>query len=246
MAKLISEVIRRLAGLVKFLMIIALVIIGVVVYLGYQAVMFLLANPASLLPLFAGYLAVRGLRRYVFKRRLTVPPDAARIVKTREGLREFYRGEHRLALGDSVISESYSLLPRMCEANEEEVRTAEQERVRLSAACEILISDPLAFYLSGGKVPFNLINQLNRQVLLQVIRQANGDELFNCAAQINVVALRLINRQLKPRGVQLVNYYLALAIWPETNDRWLRDQSRLALQAGQYWKAARGLERARP
>jgi len=233
---------RSLTSLLRSLLIISLAIIAVAGYLLYLAATWVAKHPIIWMALPTAFLTVWVLRRYVLGRGVMVEKDWAVIVKKAGGKYEpLYRGWHKLKIGDRVC-EWFLLKPESEETNLEEVYTRDEERVRLSAVYEMHISDPRRFYLLGRKRSADL-TELNRRALMTVVGDFGFDDLYNSPFEINRLVAQTINNQIRDRGLQVINYYIDEALWPETNERWRRNRSHLALQSGQYWSDSRNLKR---
>jgi regulator of protease activity HflC (stomatin/prohibitin superfamily) len=181
------------------------------------------------------------LKWYVLGREIMVEREMAVIVRRVNGrLEALYRGWHKLNIGDKVCIR-LPLRLESGETNQEEVSTCEGERVRLGASYRRFISDPVQYYLHRrSKVDF--IN-LNRWALTAVIQDFRVDDVYNVPNEINATVEQLINEELHDYGEQIGNYLLDEAIWPETNERWLRGKDLLPSPVGRYWNEVRRLRR---
>ena len=239
---LVRELCLCIKTLVRSLLIILLAALVLVGYLFYLAADWVAEHPSIWLLPTTAFLTVWLLRRYVLGRDVMVERDWAVIVKKAGGKYEpLYRGWHKLKIGDRVC-EWLSLKPESEETNLEEGYTRDEEQVRLSAVYERYISDPLRFYLMGRKRPADF-TELNRRGLMTVVGDFGFDDLYNSPFEINRLVVQTINNQIRDRGLQVINYRLDEVIWPETNERWRRNRSHLALQSGQYWSDSRNLKR---
>lgn len=236
---------RSFVSFIRLMLIILLMAIALALYLLYLAAAWVADHPIILMAPPAVALSVFWLRRYVFGREVAVERDCAAIVKRASGRREvLYRGSHRLKIGDRIC-EWLSLRPSSEETNQEEAYTRDEERVRLSAVYELHICDPLRFHQAqrSRRKPYAELAELNRRALATVVEDFGFDELYNSPFEINRLIAQTINDQLRDRGLQVINYRMDEVIWPETNERWKRNRSHLALQAGQYWSDSRSLKR---
>jgi regulator of protease activity HflC (stomatin/prohibitin superfamily) len=241
-ADLLHKLLSPLIVIFRSLLIALLLVLGFVIFLLYWFVILVTQYPIILtLPPVAA-LSVWLLRQYVFDREITVEKDTAVIVRKAHGrLKPLYRGWHRLRIGDRVC-ERFSLRSKSDETNQEEVLTREGEPVRLSSVYEYHISDPIRFYRWGRKKTLDFV-ELNQWVLTGVIREFSFDDLYNEPFEINELIEQITNDQLWDCGLQVNNYYLDEAIWPETNERWRRIRSNLPLQGNRYWSEDRSLRR---
>lgn len=236
---------RSVVRFVHLMLIILLMVIALALYLLYLAVAWVADHPIILMAPPVVALSVLWLRRYVFERDVVVERDCAVIIKRAGGRPEaLYGGRHRLDIGDRIC-EQLSLRPSFEKTNQEEVYTRDEERVRISAVYEIHIHDPLRFHRlkRSRRKHYAYVCELNRWALATVIEDFDFDELYNSPFEINRLVAQTINERLRDRGLQMINYRLDEVIWPETNERWKRNRSYLALQAGQYWSDSRSLKR---
>ena len=234
LVELVREFCLLIVTLFRSLLVLLLLVAALALYLLYLAASWVAETPVVLLAPPVVLLTWWTLRRYVFGRDLLVDEDSAVIVRRAGGrLESLYRGLHKLNVGDRVCK-WITLKTESEETNLEEVYTRDEARVRLSAVYELHISDPRRFYLLGRKRSVDFA-KLNRRVLLAVVRDFDLDEVYNLAGEINQLIAQTINSQVRSRGLQVNNYRLDEADWPETSERWRRNRSRLPLQAGQYW-----------
>jgi hypothetical protein len=242
LVNLVRELCLCVLTLVRSLLIILLAAIVLTGYLLYLAAAWVAEHPVIWMALPTVFLSLLGLRRYVLGRHVMVEMDWAVIVKKAGGRFEpLYRGCHRLKIGDRVCK-WLPLRPIYEKANLEEVYTCDEERVRLAAVYEQYISDPLRFYLLRRKRPVDF-TELNRWALMCVVEGFGLDDLYNSPFEIDGMVAQTINNQIRERGLQVTNYRLDEAVWPETNERWRRNGSQLALRAGQYWSESGNLKR---
>jgi regulator of protease activity HflC (stomatin/prohibitin superfamily) len=241
----VVDLARSFVSFIRLILIILLMAIALALYLIYLAVNWVAAHPIILMGLLVVALSVFWLRRYVLGREVVVERDCAAIVRRAGGGREpLYQGRHRLKIGDRIC-EWLSLRPRSEEMNQEEAFTRDEEPVRISAVCEMHIYDPLRFYQARRprRKLYAYLAELNRWALATVVEDFGFDELYNSPFEINRLVAQTINDRLRDRGLQVINYRMDEVIWPETNERWKRNRSYLALQAGQYWSDSRNLKR---
>lgn len=234
LVELVREFCSLIVTLFRSLLVLLALVAALAGYLLYLAASWVAEYPVVLLAPPVVLLTGWTLRRYVFGRELLIDGDSAVIVRRAGGrLEPLYRGMYKLNIGDRVC-EWFALIAEMEETNLEEVYTRDEKRVRLSGVYELYISDPIRFYLLGRKRSVDFA-RLNRRVLLAVVRDFDLDEIYNLPFEINQLIAQTINSQIRSRGLKVINYRLDEAVWPETNERWRRNRSRLPLQAGQYW-----------
>jgi len=239
---LVRELCLCVMTLVGSLLVFALAALALAGYLFYLVAAWAAEHPAIWLAPPAAFLTVWFLQRYVRGRDVMVERDLSVIVKRAGGKYEpLYRGWHKLKIGDRVC-EWFSLRPKSEETNLEEVCTRDEDRVRLSAVYERYISDPLRFYLLGRKRPVDFA-ELNRWALMAVVQDFGLDDLYNSPFEINELVEQTINNRIRDCGLQVINYSIDEAVWPETNERWKRKRAQLAFQVGQYWSESRDLKR---
>lgn len=240
--KLLQELIKQIFRLFRSLLMIVLMAASLIIWAVYRMAIWVDDHPAVWLLAPATILTVWTFRRYVFGRLVEVERDGVAIVQRRGGrLEPIYLGRHKLKLGERV-RRRLSLKPLVVRANMEEVYTIDEERVRLLAGYELYISDPLHFYLSGSRNAIDF-NDLNRWGLAAALEDYGYDDLYNFPIEINGRVSQTINQEVREYGLQVINYRLEEAVWPESNQRWKRNRIQPALTPGDYWIEGKSLMR---